>query len=194
MRPDKAVNIALRASLVAMFLEVLRAGPDDPRYRRKGIAQRYALVGLPAGLLAPVARRLDRRTGAGPADRYSVAMDNLLLSILVLDLAGNVLDLYDRHRHFDLIPHAHGTGAATVLAAWLLRQPMPGAVGAATIGHILLEAQEYASDVAFGTRNVRGTWDVIGDLLAGVVGSLAYAAAYEALVRRRGREPASPLR
>jgi hypothetical protein len=191
MRVARTMNVALRACLVGMFIEVVRAGREDPRYRRKGIAQRYALVGLPAALVAPVARRLDRRASASGS--YSVAMDNLFLSVLALDLAGNVLDLYDRHRHFDLIPHAHGTGAATVLAAWLLRQPMPGALGVATIGHILLEAQEYASDVVFGTRNVRGTWDVIGDLLAGVVGSLAYAAAYEALVRRHGREPASPL-
>jgi len=192
MRIGLALNVALRASLFVMLAEVVRAGRHDPRFEGKGIAQRFALIGLPATLLLPaihVATRKRRRQRSG----YPAAMDNLYLSILVLDLAGNVLDLYDRHRHFDLIPHAHGTGAVTVLAAWLLRQPMPGALGVATVGHILLEAQEYASDVYLGTRNVRGTWDVVGDLLAGVVGSVAYAAAYEVLIRRRGREPASPL-
>jgi hypothetical protein len=49
----------------------------------------------------------------------------------------------------------------------------------------VLEAQEYASDVAFGLRNVRGWWDVAGDLGAGVVGAVVYAAAYERWVRAR---------
>ena len=40
------------------------------------------------------------------------------------------------------------------------------AIGAAQIGHIALEAQEYYSDVLFGLRNVRGTWDTVNDLLA----------------------------
>jgi hypothetical protein len=120
-------------------------------------------------------------------------MDDLYLSIFALDLAGNVFDLYDGYKHFDLIPHAHGGGAATVIAAWLFRLPVPSAIGLSNVGHVLLETQEYLTDVVFGTRNVRGTWDVVGDLGSGVVGSLAYGAAYEAFLRRRGREPASPL-
>ena len=55
-------------------------------------------------------------------------------------------------------------------------------------------AQEIASDKAFGLRNVRGWWDVAGDLGAGVVGAVAYAAAYQRWVRDAGREPPSPLR
>ena len=78
-------------------------------------------------------------------------------------------------RYFDAIPHAHGTGAATVVAAELGDLPVLSAVGAAQIGHIALEAQEYYSDVLFGLRNVRGTWDTVNDLLAGAAGSLAYA-------------------
>ena len=53
--------------------------------------------------------------------------------------------------------------------------PVLSAVGAAQIGHIALEAQEYYSDVLFGLRNVRGTWDTVNDLLAGAAGSLVYA-------------------
>ena len=191
-----AVNIALRLAMLAMLAEVLRAERDDPRFAGKGIATRFTLVGLPATLLVPAlwARNRRRRVSRGLApDAYPVWLDSLYVSLFDLDLAGNVFDLYDRYTHFDLIPHAHGGGAITVLAAWLLRLPVSGAVAAAMIGHALLEGQEYASDVAFGLHNVRGAWDVAGDLGAGLGGSLVYAAAYRRFVRDAGREPPSPL-
>jgi hypothetical protein len=181
------VNVALRLGLAAMTAEVFRAGPTDRRFAGKGIESRIVAVGVPATLLIP-ALWLRRREG-----RFPVWMDDLYLSMFALDLAGNVLDLYDGSAHFDLIPHAHGAGTVTVLAAWLFRLPMPAAIAVATVGHTLLEAQEYASDIVFGLRNVRGRWDTVGDLLAGAVGSLVYAAAYERLVRNAGREPESPL-
>ena len=181
------VNVALRAGLLAMLAHVLRAGDRDHRFAAKGIGSRALIVVPTASLLVPLLWLRRRR------DPYPVWMDDLHLSIFALDLAGNVFDLYDGYKHFDLIPHAHGTGAATVLAAWLLRLPMLSAIGVVTVGHVLLEIQEYASDVVFGYRNVRGTWDVIGDLGAGVVGTAAYSIAYLRLVRDAGREPASPL-
>jgi hypothetical protein len=190
------VNLALRTSMLAMMAAVVRAGRDDPRYAGKGIGVRFAAFALPSSLLVPGvwfrARGLRRASGQ-PADPYAAWMDDLWLSMLALDLAGNVFNLYDRYKHFDLIPHAHGTGALTVTVAWLLQLPPQGAVAVASVLHGLLEAQEYASDKAFGFRNVRGWWDVAGDLSAGAAGSVAYAVAYERLVRRPGREAASPL-
>jgi hypothetical protein len=141
------------------------------------------------GLTLPLLWLVGRR----PRRPYPHAHDSLLLSITALDLAGNVLDLYDRHRYFDLIPHAHGTGALTVEIAWLLGLPMRRAFALATLGHALLEAQEIASDVLFGYRNVRGWWDTAGDMAAGLAGAAVYGALYEQLVRQRGLEPASPL-
>jgi hypothetical protein len=167
--------------MAAMLVSVLKAGSADPRYRDKGIAPRFLTVGMPSTLFVPavwIARGARR-------GRYPVWTDNLYLSILVLDLTGNVFDLYERYFHFDLIPHAHGTGAATVVFVELFRLPIHTAITLATAGHVLLEAQEYASDVLFGLRNVRGWWDVVGDVGAGVVGTLAYAASYRALVGRR---------
>jgi hypothetical protein len=185
-RLGAAVNVGLRLSLVVMLVEVLRAAPSDPRFLDKGIGVRGVAVMLPASLLVPILW-LRRR---GP---YPVWVDNLYLSVLVLDLGGNVFDLYNRYQHFDLIPHAHGGGSMTVIAAWLFRIPMLRAVVIATLGHALLEAQENLSDLLLGTRNVRGTWDTVGDLLAGIVGSVAYGLPYLFLVRRAGREPPSPL-
>lgn len=174
------VNLALRAGMVGVLAEAL-ARPDDPRYRGKAIGKR-GLVMLPLSLVVPLAHL--RRGQAAAGRGYPVWIDNLWLSIFALDLAGNHFDWYDRYRHFDAIPHAHGTGAATVVAAELLDLPPLSAVGLAQLAHILLEAQEYYSDVWFGLRNVRGTWDTVNDLLAGASGSAGYAAAL-AVARRR---------
>ena len=171
-------NVVLRAGIVGVLAEAL-ARPDDLRYRGKAIGTRGTVM-IPLSLVVPLAH-LARR---GDGRRFPVWTDNLWLSIFALDLAGNHFDWYDRYRHFDAIPHAHGTGAATIVVAELLDLPPLSAVGLAQLGHILLEAQEYYSDVWFGLRNVRGTWDTVNDLLAGAAGSAAYAAAL-AFARRR---------
>ncbi len=46
---------------------------------------------------------------------------------------------------------------------------------------MILEAQEIATDVFCGTRNVRGWWDSAGDLLAGLLGTLVYVGASRVL-------------
>lgn len=170
------VNAALRAWIVGVIVEALRH-PDDPRYRGKAIGTRGSVM-IPASLLFPLAQLQPERRQRP----YPLGTDTLYLSLFALDLAGNHFDLYDRYRYFDAIPHAHGTGAFTVAAAELLDLPPLSAVGVAQVGHILLEAQEYYSDVLFDLRNVRGTWDTVNDLLAGAAGSIAYAAV---LGRRR---------
>ncbi|MBA3876563.1 MAG: hypothetical protein C0498_06455 [Anaerolinea sp.] len=181
-----ASGIALRVAMGLMLREVLKAGSADHRFAAKGIRSRALLV-VPA---ACVAMPLLWRRGKWAS--YPFWMDDLFLSIVALDLAGNVFDLYDRYERFDLIPHAHGTGALTVLVAWLPGLSMWSAVGIATAGHVLLEAQETASDVLFGYRNVRGSWDTIGDLAAGAIGTAVYGGLYHRFVRRAGREPRSP--
>jgi hypothetical protein len=193
-----SVNVALRVAMVAMLATVLRARPDDRRFAGKGIATRFTAFALPATMLVPAlwARRRRRgaaAVGASTDERYPAWTDSLYVSLFTLDLAGNVLDLYDRHRHFDLIPHAHGGGAIAVTAAWLFGWSPAQAAAASLAGHALLEAQEYASDVAFGLHNVRGWWDVAGDLGAGAVGAVVYAAAYGRWVRDAGREAESEL-
>jgi hypothetical protein len=172
-----AVNVALRAALVVFLADAI-VNADDSRFAGKGIGSR-GLVILPLSLLLPVLYLTRRRR-----QPYPFWMDNLYLSIFALDLGGNSFDLYNTYRYFDLVPHGHGTGAVTVLFGWLLRQPFLSAVGLATVLHVGLEAQEYYSDVLFGLANVRGTWDVVNDLVVGIVGSVAYGAGYFWLVRR----------
>lgn len=179
------INALLRAAIVAMLVDA-RRHPGDPRYRDKGIGTR-GLVMLPASLLFPLAQLLPRRR----TRPYPIWTDNLYISLFALDLAGNHLDLYDRYTYFDAIPHAHGTGSVTVAAGELLDLPSLSAVGVAQIGHILLEAQEYYSDVLFDLRNVRGTWDTVNDLLAGAVGSVLYAAVLGRWRREHRLRPAT---
>ena len=164
-----ACNVLLRAGIIAILAEALLRR-HDPRFEGKAIGTR-GLVMIPLSLVVPLVHRWrpQRRS-------YPIWTDNLWLSTFALDLAANHFDLYDRYRYFDAIPHAHGTGAVTVVVADLLDLPPLSAVGVAQLAHIGLEAQEYYSDVAFGLRNVRGTWDTVNDLLAGAAGSLAYAA------------------
>ena len=171
------VNVALRAVIVGVVVDAL-LHPDDGRYAGKGIGTR-GLVLVAASLLIPTLQRTVRR-----GERYPLITDNLYLSIFALDLAGNYLDLYNRFVLFDLIPHFHGTGAASVVLASLTRRPLLAGIGLAQIVHIGLEAQEYYSDVLFDLHNVRGTWDTINDLLAGAAGSLAYAGIVAAIRRR----------
>jgi hypothetical protein len=163
-----AVNLSLRAVIGFVLIDALRR-PREPRYAGKAIGTR-GLVVVPASLLVPAVWAIRDRRGA-----YPVWTDSLHLSIYALDMAGNYLDLYDRVTYFDAIPHAHGTGAATVVVADLFELPALSAIGIAQVVHIGLEAQEYYSDVLFGLHNVRGTWDTVDDLLAGAVGSAAYA-------------------
>ena len=163
------LNALLRGTMLAMLGEALLR-PKDHRFAGKAIGTR-GLVMIPLSMAVPLIQAVRRR------DRYPIWTDNLYLSIFVLDLLGNHFDLYDRYRYFDAIPHAHGTGAATVVFAELLDLSPLSAVGLAQLAHIGLEAQEYYSDVWFGLNNVRGTWDTVNDLLAGAVGSAAYAAA-----------------
>jgi hypothetical protein len=175
-----ALNLALRGAMLAMLAEALRR-PRDPRFAGKGIGTR-GLVIVPASLLVWAVRRV--RPGSRQLP-YPVWTDNLYLSLFVLDQAGNHFGWYDRYRHFDTLPHAHGTGAATVVLAELLELPAMSAIGLTQLLHIGLEAQEYYSDVLFGLHNVRGTWDTVSDLLAGAIGSAAYGALHAA-ARQRG--------
>lgn len=178
------MNIGLRLVVVGVLADAL-LHPEAPRYAGKGIGTR-GLILVPASLLIPVLHLWRRR-----AERYPWWTDNLYLSIFALDMGGNLLDLYDRYFYFDLVPHFHGTGAVSVVLSRLFGLPVLAGIGIAQMVHVLLEAQEYYSDVLFGLRNVRGTWDTVNDLVVGVAGSLAYGGLLAAARRRQRVSPRS---
>lgn len=177
------LNVALRLHILYFLWEVLRQ-PHDPRFERKALPIRNLVVVLLGSMVFPAAHVLRRRRSD-----YPFGLDNLYLSIFWLDMAGNSFDLYERYRDFDVIPHTHGTGALGVVlqGAGLSAS---SAIGWATVLHVLLEMQEYYTDVFFETRNVHGARDVIKDLTAGIAGVLLYVPLYALLRRRRVAERA----
>jgi hypothetical protein len=101
-------------------------------------------------------------------------------------MAGNSFDLYERFPNFDLIPHFHGAGAITVVLAGAFGASPLNALGLATIIHLLLEIQENYTEILFGTRNIKGPYDSINDLTAGLIASVVYLGVF--LFARRTRQ------
>lgn len=181
------LNILIRVSILYFLGEVLLF-PDDPRFSGKAIPIRNLIIVLSLSLLFPALYFLKKRWNGSTKltiKHYPFWLDNLYLSIFWLDMAGNSFNLYDSHFYFDLIPHFHGTGAVSIVLAGAFGLPFLSAVGAGNIIHMLLEAQEYYTDVFFGTHNVRGAFDAVNDLVAGVVGSVIYVAARNLIILRR---------
>lgn len=166
-----AINIFLRLSILYFLGEVVLF-PDDPRFAGKAIPIRNLVIVLSFSLLLPALYWLRKRWRA-----YPVWFDNLYLSIFWLDMAGNSFNLYDTHFYFDLIPHFHGTAAIAALFYGLFALSPLASIGSANIIHMLLEAQEYYTDVFFNTHNVRGIFDVVNDLVVGFVGTALYVLA-----------------
>jgi len=175
------LNVLIRLH-IAYFLWEVMAHPDDPRFAGKAIPIRNLVIVGGMSMLLPVAHLVFKRW-----KRYPWGWDSLYLSVYWLDMAGNSFNLYDSYTHFDLIPHFHGTAAFTVVfeRAFALR-PL-SAFLLANGAHGALEAQEIFTDVFFKTHNVRGWWDTAGDMITGILGSLAYPALARRL-RPRPRE------
>jgi hypothetical protein len=172
-----AANLALRLSILYFLVEVL-LNPNDPRFAGKAIPIRNTIIVATFTSLFPALRWIARRWR-----RYPVWLDNVYLSIFWLDMAGNSFDLYDRYFYFDLIPHFHSTGALAIVLRGLGMSPL-GALGVANTIHLGLEAQEYYTDVLFGTHNVRGVSDTVNDLAVGLAGTAIYMLAASAAKMR----------
>jgi hypothetical protein len=166
------VNILLRLSIFYFLIEVL-IFPDDPRFAGKAIPLRNFIIVITLSLLFPFLHFLKKRW-----KHYPVWADNLFLSIFFLDMFGNSLNLYDSYYYFDLIPHFHGPGALAMTLISAFSLPALSAIGVSSVVHILLEAQEYYTDLFLGTHNVRGTTDVVNDLIVGILGVVVYILIY----------------
>lgn len=177
------VNVGLRVLIVAFVIEALLA-PADPRFAGKGIAVRnFILAGAALTLSVPAFH-----AWRGRGRPYPVWLDALLLSVIALDMAGNSLDLYDQGWRFDLIPHTYGPFAGFSILRALGMATLPSALAVNGV-HVLHELQEVAGDLLFGTQNVRGAWDTLTDLGAGVVGSVVLPLTWGRLRARRRSAP-----
>lgn len=168
------VNLFLRLTILYFLGEVMLF-QDDPRFAGKAIPIRNLIIVLSLSLLFPILYFLKKRWPFGKAVGYPFWFDNLYLSIFWLDMAGNSFNLYDTYFYFDLIPHFHGTGAIAAVFHGALGFSTPVGLILGNGIHILLEAQEYYTDVFFGTHNVRGAFDTQNDVIFGILGSLVYS-------------------
>jgi len=175
------LNAAIRLCIVYFLAEVM-LNQDDPRFAGKAIPVRNLVIVLTFSMLFPLLHRLFPRRW----NRYPAWLDSLYLSIFWLDMAGNSFNLYDSYYYFDLIPHFHSSGALAVVLRGL-GLPLSGAIGLANAVHTGLEAQEYYTDVLFGTHNVRGVSDTVNDLTAGLGGTVLYGGVRALIERRTGR-------
>lgn len=166
------VNILIRLSIFYFLGEVLLF-PDDPRFAGKAIPIRNLVIVISLSLLFPALYYIKKKW-----PKYPFWFDNLYLSIFALDMAGNSFNLYDSYFYFDLIPHFHGTAAIAAVFLGAFSTSFWGGVGLGNIIHMLLEAQEYYTDVFLGTHNVRGLFDTVNDLMVGLLGTLVYGLIY----------------
>ena len=185
MKLGLIVNILIRLSILYFLGEVLFL-PDDPRFAGKAIPIRNFIIVITLSLLSPFFYFIRKKWSKWfdfAHHKYPYWWDNLYLSIFWLDMAGNSLNLYDSFFYFDLIPHFHGTGAIAAVLLGAFGWTFWSGLGFANIIHMLLETQEYYTDVLLKTHNVRGTFDVINDLAVGLVGALIYGLIYFSIVR-----------
>lgn len=162
------LNLLLRLSILYFLGEVILL-QDDPRFAGKAIPIRNLAIVLSFSMLFPILYFWKKKF-----KKYPLWFDNLYLSIFWLDMAGNSFNLYDTIFYFDLITHFHGMGALAAILFGAFSFSLLSAIGTANIIHMLLEAQEYYTDVLFKTHNVRGTFDVVNDLVAGILGTVIY--------------------
>lgn len=174
----RLINGLLRLGMAYFLLETVLK-PKDPRFAGKAIPLRNLII--LSGLSMWIPWLHSRRK---PRQEYPYELDNLYLSIYVLDMAGNSLNLYDSYKYFDMVAHFYGAGAGTYMLKFLFRMPTLSAVGVANMLHIILEAQEYYTDVIFGTHNVNGLSDHVNDLLLGMAGTIVFGGMAEATERR----------
>lgn len=163
-----AINLLTRAGILYFLFEVI-LNASDPRFAGKAIPIRNFLIVITLSLLFPALYYLKRYW-----QKYPYWLDTIYLSIFALDMAGNSFNLYDRFFYFDLIPHFHGTGVIAAVLFMAFKLSPVSSVGTANIIHTLLEIQEYYTDVFANTHNIRGTFDVINDLLVGILGAIIY--------------------
>jgi hypothetical protein len=166
------VNLALRLGILYFTLESLLS-PLDPRFAGKSLGARNLIVLLGLSMLFPSLQLIKKRWV-----RYPVWFDSVYLSMFCADMLGNSLDLFNRYRDFDMLPHFYGPGAVAIVLAGAFNVPVLAAWLTVQGLHALLELNEWLGDAVLGTRNVRGWWDTARDLGAGLVGATLYLWAF----------------
>lgn len=177
-RTALTIDLAVKALLVGLLLFGAFSGLE--RFEGKAFGGR-ALTYPIAALIVPVAWWLVRRR-RGRDISYPYALDVLLVLPFLIDVVGNVLDLYDTIGWWDDANHFVNWALLTAAFGQLLtRLPLQRsaawglAVGFGGVTAILWELAEYVTFIRNSPELDTAYTDTLGDLTLGLSGSLVAA-------------------
>lgn len=180
------VDLGAKATLIALLVFAV-LNPDLPQFAGKAMAARafsypFAALVVPAGWWLFARRR-----------PFPFAVDVLIVSPFLIDMAGNALNLYDTITWWDDANHFVNWALLTSAFVLGLRPFRLGALNAAFLGvgfgattAILWELMEYVTFIRDSPEVRTAYTDTLGDLALGLSGSVI-AAILVVLVSRRRR-------
>lgn len=181
-----AIDLALKAALVALL--AVGAFSSLEQFEGKAFGARLATYPL-AALAVPLGWWL-----AGRPPPYPYALDMLLVSPFLVDVAGNALDLYDTVSWWDDANHFLNFGLFSLAVGQLamrLGLAAPGiatvVVGAGAVAAILWELGEYVAFIRDSPELATAYTDTLGDMALGLGGAAAAVASATLLRRPRRR-------
>ncbi len=201
MRGDAArrrllrLDVALKALVVG--LTAIGAFSGLARFDDKGFGWRLAFYPV-AVMVLPVAWRFLRR-----GQPFPVVADVLITLPFLIDVLGNVLDLYARISWWDDANHflnwaLLSAGVGLLVARAGLSPLVTGAliVGWGCVSALLWELGEYAAFIRTNTDELATAYtDTLGDMTLGTLGSVVAAVAVVLWLRRsRATAEAAPDR
>lgn len=169
-RPIFWLNVAVKAALVGL----LAFGAFSGLEQFDGKAFGWRLLGYPiAAIVVPVGWWL-----AGRPRPYPYAVDILFVSPFLIDVIGNVLDLYDTIAWWDDLNHLVNWALLSLaVGQLLLRFRLPRfetfviIVGVGAVAAILWELGEYVAFIRNSTELETAYKDTLGDMMLGLTGA-----------------------
>ena len=169
-RPIFWLNVAVKAALVGL----LAFGAFSGLEQFDGKAFGWRLLGYPiAAIVVPVGWWL-----AGRPRPYPYAVDILFVSPFLIDVVGNVLDLYDTIAWWDDLNHLVNWALLSLaVGQLLLRFRLPRfetfviIVGVGAVAAILWELGEYVAFIRNSTELETAYKDTLGDMMLGLTGA-----------------------
>jgi hypothetical protein len=178
------LNIAVKL----LFVALLAFGAFSGLEQFEGKAFGWRLVFYPlAAVVVPVGWWL-----AGRPRPYPYALDILLVSPFLVDVLGNVFDLYDAIAWWDDLNHFVNWALLTLAIGQLvLRFGLPRVetfvilVGFGAFAAIVWELGEYVTFIRNSDELDTAYTDTLGDIALGLIGSIVAALATATVLNRR---------
>ena len=185
-------DVAFKVALVAL----LAFGAFSGLEQFEGKAFGWRLLGYPiAAAVVPIGWWL-----AGRPRPYPYALDIFIVAPFLVDVVGNVLDLYDTIEWWDDLNHfvnwallSFGFGQLVLRFRLGRVETFALVVGAGAVAAILWELGEYVAFIRNSPELESAYEDTLGDMTLGLTGSVVAALASATWLWRRARRPGSLL-